>query len=143
MAGFLGAANIFDAEVVETTAGRAACAVLGTTLTAAVDDVPARGAAAVVIRPERIDIQTRGAPVGPERNCIEGTVKHVVYLGNCTQIHVDVGVPADLVVEVPNRSGPESVAHRPGDRVNCVCTHDAVRVLARSAAKPVVELSSA
>lgn len=37
----------------------------------------------------------------------------------------DVGAPTALVVEVPNHSGPASVGHQPGERVNCVCTHDA------------------
>ncbi|BBX66909.1 hypothetical protein MPSYJ_03700 [Mycolicibacterium psychrotolerans] len=41
------------------------------------------------------------------------------------------------MVEVPNRRGPASVTHAPGQRVACVCTHDAVRVLQRSTAVPV------
>ena len=61
----------------------------------------------------------------------------VVYLGSCTQVHVDVGAPAALIVEVPNHSGPRSVTYEPGMAVNCVCTHDAVRVLHRSSAKPI------
>ena len=118
VAGFLGAANIFDAGVLDVTAANGA---------------PAEGAA-IVIRPERLAIQAGDAPVDPGVNAIRGRVKHVVYLGNCTQVHVDVGAPADLVVEVPNLSGPQSVPHDPGDEVTCVCTHDAVRVLGVSAA---------
>jgi spermidine/putrescine transport system ATP-binding protein len=52
-------------------------------------------------------------------------------------VHVDVGAPSRLIVEVPNMSGPTSVTHRPGAAVTCVCTHDAVRVLHRSSAKPI------
>ena len=52
-------------------------------------------------------------------------------------MHVEVGAPTDLIVEVPNRSGPQSVTLAQGEAVNCVCTHDAVRVLHRSSAKPV------
>jgi spermidine/putrescine transport system ATP-binding protein len=59
-------------------------------------------------------------------------VSQVVYVGNSTQVHVDVGAPIALIVEVPNHAGPRSVSHQPGERVNCVCTHDAVRVLHRS-----------
>ncbi len=31
------------------------------------------------------------------------------------------------------------MGHEPGERVNCVCSHDAVRVLHRSAAQPVTD----
>jgi spermidine/putrescine transport system ATP-binding protein len=150
VAGFLGAANIFDAEIVDSVDGVTTCSVLGTLMTATItddlgDDAPAPtpGAAAVVIRPERITLQDCAAPTGPAMNSFSGTVKHVVYVGNCTQVHVDVGGPPDLVVEVPNRSGPASVGHAPGDRVACVCSHDAVRVLQRSPAAVVTDPVSA
>jgi len=139
VAGFLGAANIFDADVLEAAGGSASCAALGTRLIAVVDETQAPGAAAIVIRPERISLQDPADPIGEGSNAIRGTVKHVVYLGNCTQVHVEVGAPEELVVEVPNRSGPQSVTHEPGQLVNCVCTHDAVRVLRRSSAKPVTD----
>ncbi len=140
VAGFLGAANIFDADIVDVVGGAVTCSALGTRLIASVSDsAPGPGAAAVVIRPERITLQDSAVPAETGTNVIPGTVKHVVYLGNCTQVHVDVGIAADLVVEVPNRSGPGSVTHTPGQRVACVCTHDAVRVLQRSAAVPVAD----
>ena len=137
VAGFLGAANIFDADVIEAANGAAVCSALDTRLGAAVDDGAGPGEAAIVIRPERITVQGPDEPVGQGRNAIAGVVSQVVYLGHCTQVHVDVGAPTALIVEVPNHSGPGSVSHRPGDRVNCVCTHDAVRVLHRSSA-PVI-----
>jgi spermidine/putrescine transport system ATP-binding protein len=31
------------------------------------------------------------------------------------------------------------VAHEPGAKVSCVCTHDAVRVLQRSSAVPIAD----
>ena len=138
VAGFLGAANIFDAEVLETASGSAVCSALDTRLGAAVEDGAAKpGEAAIVIRPERITVQGADEPVGHGHNAIAGVVSQVVYLGHCTQVHVDVGAPMALIVEVPNHSGPASVSHQPGERVNCVCTHDAVRVLHRSSA-PVI-----
>ncbi len=139
VAGFLGAANIFDAVVLETGGASTVCESLNTRLGAAVGDSVELGAAAIVIRPERISLQSLGEPVGQGRNVIGGVVSEVVYLGNCTQVHVDVGAPAPLVVEVPNHSGPRSVAHEPGAQVNCVCTHDAVRVLHRSQAQVVAD----
>jgi spermidine/putrescine transport system ATP-binding protein len=139
VAGFLGAANIFDAVVLEADSASAVCETLNTRLGAAVGDAVELGAAAIVIRPERISLQAPGDPIGQGRNVIGGVVSEVVYLGNCTQVHVDVGAPAPLVVEVPNHSGPRSVAHEPGAQVNCVCTHDAVRVLHRSQAQVVAD----
>lgn len=139
VASFLGAANIFDAEVLETSDSAAVCAVFGTRLGAAVDATTRSGPAAIVIRPERIALQAVGAPVDQGRNVIRGTVAEVVYLGSSTQVHVDVGESTPLVVEVSNAAGPDSVPHRPGAEVECVCSHDAVRVLHRSAAKAVTD----
>ena len=137
VAGFLGAANIFDADVLESSDGTAVCAAFGTRLGAAVDGSAPVGDAAIVIRPERIVLQAAGDSVIQGQNVIRGTVAEVVYLGASTQVHVDVGAAAALVVEVPNTAGPNSVPHRTGAEVACVCAHDAVRVLHRSAASPV------
>jgi spermidine/putrescine transport system ATP-binding protein len=137
VAGFLGAANIFDADVLELAGSSAVCSALDTRLGAAVDDSARTGPAAIVIRPERITLQDAGSPVSQGHNAIGGTVAEVVYLGSSTQVHVDVGAPSRLIVEVPNMSGPASVTHQPGAAVTCVCTHDAVRVLHRSSAKPI------
>jgi spermidine/putrescine transport system ATP-binding protein len=137
VAGFLGAANIFDADVLEVSGSSAICTMLDTRLGAAVDGTARPGPAAIVIRPERIRLQSRDAPVSHGHNAIGGIVSEVVYLGASTQVHVDVGAPTALIVEVPNSSGPQSVAHQPGEVVNCVCEHDAVRVLHRSTAQPI------
>jgi spermidine/putrescine transport system ATP-binding protein len=62
-------------------------------------------------------------------------------------VHVEVGETGDLVVEVPNHAGPQSVSQQIGARVHCVCTADAVRVLTRSPvaviSDPVVEPDTA
>ena len=134
VAGFLGAANIFDAEVMHFGDGSARCRTLSTELGAAVDRDCRIGPAAIVIRPERITVQGPDEPVPLGHNVIPGTVTAVVYLGAATQVHVDVGESTPLVVEVANHAGPRSVALEPGSRVQCVCTPDAVRVLTRSAA---------
>jgi spermidine/putrescine transport system ATP-binding protein len=139
VAGFLGAANIFDADVLETSGATAVCAAFGTRLGAAVDGSTPPGEAAIVIRPERIVLQNAGDAIAEAHNAIRGTVAEVVYLGSSTQVHVDVGAAAPLVVEVPNTAGPDSVTHRPGAEVDCVCAHDAVRVLYRSTASPVTD----
>jgi len=150
VAGFLGAANIFDAELTEApgaTGGAAVCTAMSTRLSAWVDGAAAPGPAAIVIRPERITLQGPDEPVVAGSNVITGTVSHVVYLGASTQVHVDVGEANSLVVEVPNHAGPQSVSQQAGARVHCVCTPDAVRVLTRSPvaviADPVVEPETA
>jgi spermidine/putrescine transport system ATP-binding protein len=137
VAGFLGAANIFDADVIEASDTSAICSAIATQLGAVVDHSVPKGPAAIVIRPERITLQTPDEPVRQGSNAISGTVSAVVYLGACTQVHVDVGAATALVVEVPNASGPGSVTHSPGAAVTCVCAHDAVRVLHRSSASLV------
>ena len=139
VAGFLGAANIFDAVLVEARGASAVCEALGTRLGAAVGDSADLGVAAIVIRPERITLHSPNELINEGHNVIGGVVSEVVYLGNCTQVHVDVGAPQDLVVAVPNHAGPGSVTHEPGAQVNCVCAHDAVRVLHRSSALPVAD----
>jgi spermidine/putrescine transport system ATP-binding protein len=139
VASFLGAANIFDADVLELSGSSAVCSAMDTRLAAVVDGTARRGPAAIVIRPERIALQDASAPVGHGHNAISGTVSEVVYLGSSTQVHVDVGAPSALIVEVPNASGPGSVTHQPGAAVTCVCTHDAVRVLHRSTAQPITD----
>jgi spermidine/putrescine transport system ATP-binding protein len=143
VAGFLGAANIFDTEVLEVSGAAAVCSALGTRLGAVVDGSVRTGPAALVIRPERIALQGPDAPVSHGDNVIRGTVAHVVYLGSSTQVHVDVGAPSALIVEVPNAAGPASVPHRPGMDVACICSHDAVRVLHRSSAQPIADLAGA
>jgi spermidine/putrescine transport system ATP-binding protein len=144
VAGFLGAANIFDAEVLECADGSAVCSALSTRLGAAVDSSCTTGPAAIVIRPERITLTDRGVPAPAGSNAVDGTVAQVVYHGASTQVHVDVGETTALIVDVPNQSGPQSVGYQSGMAVTCVCSRDAVRVLTRSTASlttdPAAEL---
>ena len=139
VAGFLGSANIFDAEVLESSDGEALCSAMSMRLGAAVDKVVAPGPAAIVIRPERITLLQAQEPIPLGYNVIGGSVAEVVYLGASTQVHVDVGEPTALVVDVPNHSGPLSVGYRPGMSVRCLCAPDAVRVLHRSPAAPAAQ----
>ena len=71
VAGFLGAANIFDADVLEAGGGSAACSALGHQPRCRRRRLAAEpGAAAIVIRPERITLQNPGEPIGsgPQRH---------------------------------------------------------------------------
>jgi spermidine/putrescine transport system ATP-binding protein len=137
VAGFLGSANIFDADVLSVDAGEAVCTALDTKLDARVDVDVSAGPAAVVIRPERVALAGADEHVADGRNVLRGMVRDIVYLGAATQVHVDLGGGHTLTVEVANTDGPSSVRHPPGSTVQCVCTPDAVRVLRRSAAEVV------
>src|SRR6478609_5813258 len=70
VAGFLGAANIFDAVVLEASGASAVCEALDTRLGAAVGDSADLGAAAIVIRPERISVQSPTEPISQGHNVI-------------------------------------------------------------------------
>jgi len=134
VASFLGAANIFDAEVLHAADGTAVCSALSAQLSAAVDSSITPGLAAIVIRPERITLLDPADPLPAGHNGVSGTVASVVFLGASTQVHVDVGETEPLVVDVPNLAGPGSVGLREGMPVLCACAPDAVRVLHRSPA---------
>ena len=134
VAGFLGSANIFDADVLTCSDGEATCATLDTKVAARVEQELESGPAAVVIRPERIAIIGADDPVPVGRNVLRGMVRDIVYIGASTQVHVELPAKQTLTVEVANHDGPGSVVHLPGATVQCVCTPDAVRVLRRSAA---------
>jgi spermidine/putrescine transport system ATP-binding protein len=138
VAGFLGSANIFDAELLSVSQGEATCSVLDTKVAARVDGDLEAGPAAVVIRPERIALVGADEPVPAGRNVLRGMVRDIVYLGAATHVHVELTGGQTLTVEVANHDGPSSVTHPPGATVQCVTTPDAVRVLRRSAAAPPV-----
>ena len=132
VAGFLGSANIFDAQVTGVSGTTADCAALGRILLVdAGADVP-RGPAAIVVRPERIAVADEAAPGPAGHNRLTGTVIDVVYLGAATQVRVDVGDDQVLLVQVANQAGPQSFTATPGERVACWFSPTAVQVLKRS-----------
>ena len=103
-------------------------------------DATLRGAAAIVIRPERVTVAAPDAPVPSGHNSVEGTVTDVVYLGAASQVRVEVAPGSTLVAQVANHDGPRSVSARPGSRVACVFDPDAVQVLRQSTATTAPEL---
>jgi spermidine/putrescine transport system ATP-binding protein len=135
VAGFLGSANIFDAEVSEVSGGLATCSSLGRTLSAEVSGDAPRGDAAIVVRPERIAIGEESSPSPAGHNRVEGLVRDVVYLGASTQVRVEVGDDDVLLVQIANQAGPRSFKATPGERVACWFSPAAVQVLRRSEAK--------
>ena len=131
VAGFLGSANIFDADVTEVSGSTVTCTALGGRLHADVTgDVP-RGAAAIVVRPERVAIDLESAREPAGHNRVTGTVRDVVYLGAATQVRVQVGGDV-LLVQVANQAGPRSFTATPGERVACWFSPASVQILRRS-----------
>ena len=130
VAGFLGSANIFDAERHRPLRrDLATCTALGSTTWSprSRGDVP-RGPAAIVVRPERIAVADEAAPGPAGHNRLTGTVLDVVYLGAATQVRVDVGDDQVLLVQVANQAGPRSFTATPGERVACWFSPTAVQV---------------
>jgi spermidine/putrescine transport system ATP-binding protein len=136
VAGFLGSANIFDADLLTCAGDEATCAALDTKVGARVDAEIEPGPAAIVIRPERIAMVGPDDPVPAGRNALRGMVRDIVYLGAATRARIELPAGHTLTVDVTNHDGPSSVSFPPGSIVQCVCTPDAVRVLRRSAAAP-------
>src|SRR6478609_2551326 len=79
VAGFLGSANIFDADLLTTVDGEATCAALDTKIGARVDAEFDPGPAAIVIRPERIAMVGPHDSPPPGRNVLRGMVRDIVY----------------------------------------------------------------
>ena len=111
VAGFLGSANIFEANVSDISANLATCAALGRTISAEVGDDAPRGEAAIVVRPERIAIGDESAPCPAGHNRVVGTVLDVVYLGASTQVSVDVG-DAQVLLDPDRQPGRAALVHR-------------------------------
>src|SRR5262249_22845098 len=95
VADFLGVANLLDVYC-EGPVPEGACWVrVGETkLRATTGDLTVRGAAKVVVRPERIELDDHG--VGGD-NALPGMVDRLVYLGATTQILVRL--PGDVAVQ--------------------------------------------
>ena len=113
---------------------RRSCSALDTRLGAVVDHRRRRGAAAIVIRPERIALQgaDETGAAGSQRHQRDGDT-------GCLPRALHPGARRrrrrnGIGRRGAQRAGPASVTHAPGSAVTCVCAHDAVRVLHRSAA---------
>jgi spermidine/putrescine transport system ATP-binding protein len=129
VADFLGVSNLMDAMVMKPATGAAGATVrLGDALDveARAGDVLARGAAKVVIRPERVGIEERGDGGGANR--VPGMVQRTVYLGSGTQVSVLLATGHTITALVQNtdeRDLPWAIGHP----VDCHLPPAALRVL--------------
>jgi spermidine/putrescine transport system ATP-binding protein len=125
VADFLGVSNLMEARVV--SAGTHACrvAVDGYELETRGTDQDVVGAAKIVIRPERIELEDHGAPSGPNR--VPGMVERVVYVGSAVQVIVRAATGESLQALVQNKGA--GLAFEQGTPVQLHLPPDALRVL--------------
>ena len=136
VADFLGVSNLMDATAQGERDGR--CRVRADTfeLAAGSGAIDLTGPAKIVIRPERVELESREAASGPNR--LPGMVERLVYVGSAVQVIVRVATGEVLQVLVPN-SG-KALPYEQGTPVQVYLPVDALRVLAAPAegeAEPV------
>ena len=126
VADFLGVSNLMDATAQGARDGR--CRVRADTfeLAAGSGAIDLHGPAKIVIRPERVELESREAASGPNR--LPGMVERLVYVGSAVQVIVRVATGEVLQVLVPN-SG-KALPYEQGTPVQVYLPVDAVRVLA-------------
>ena len=122
VADFLGSANILDVEVVGPAGhGRSTVRLGGQTLTCR-GDATADTAVKLVIRPERLMLES----TGEEGDAIDASIARIVYQGPTTDIHVRLTTGEELVVRRPSeRAGHHAV----GESVTVHCRADSLQLL--------------
>jgi spermidine/putrescine transport system ATP-binding protein len=128
VADFLGVSNLMDATAQGAHDGR--CRVRADTfeLAAGSGAIDITGPAKIVIRPERIELESREAP-GPNR--LPGMVERLVYVGSAVQVIVRVATGDALQVLVPNTG--KALPYQQGTPVQVHLPVEALRVLAADA----------
>jgi spermidine/putrescine transport system ATP-binding protein len=124
VADFLGVSNLMDATVVSAGDGRCRVAVDGFELDTLGAD-GAAGAAKIVIRPERVELEPHGAPSGANR--LPGMVERLVYVGSAVQVIVRAATGETLQALVQN-TGKE-IPYEQGTPVQLHLPAEAVRIL--------------
>jgi spermidine/putrescine transport system ATP-binding protein len=127
VADFLGVSNLMDATANgpsgDVTQVRLAN---GFTVEVRRGDISRRGEVKVVIRPERVLLETAGA-TGPNR--IPGMVTNVVYLGSGIQLAVHLASGHTVTALVPNNDDDTASAWSSGLAVTAHLPANALRVL--------------
>ena len=125
VADFLGVSNLMEARVV--SAGTQACrvAVDGYELETRGTNQDVIGAAKIVIRPERVELEEHGASPGPNR--VPGMVERLVYVGSAVQVIVRAATGETLQALVQNKG--TGLGFEQGTPVQLHLPPDALRVL--------------
>jgi spermidine/putrescine transport system ATP-binding protein len=128
VADFLGVANVMEVEVIGGGAGACAVRVGSWELSARRGELTCRGAASVVVRPERLRVMPHDEQ-GHE-NCLPGMIDRTVFVGSNLQVMVRLATGELLQATVPN-DGVDLEFHQQGRPVLVHVPADALRVLAR------------
>jgi spermidine/putrescine transport system ATP-binding protein len=113
VAGFLGASNLFEGDVIESTNGTATVQLAnGKTARVPSERIPSQAERRVKVgvRPEKISIERGEAELSSDRNGITGTVTMSTYIGVSHQYKVDAG-GTTMTVYVQNL-GAEQAPHQ-------------------------------
>ena len=124
VADFLGVSNLMDAWADPSPGGRSRVTLGEFELAAERGITDSRGAVKLTIRPERARIEANETT---GQNHIPGMVERSVYLGNATQVIVNLGSGDRIQVLVQNSGG--EVWYDSGTPVKVVFPPDALRVL--------------
>jgi spermidine/putrescine transport system ATP-binding protein len=136
VADFLGVANLLDVSTEPAAEGSCAVRVGEATLVATGGDVSLRGAAKVVVRPERVVIEDHGVSAAPAgTNAVPGMIDRLVYLGATTQIVVRL--PGDVALQALVTDADRRARLDPGTPVTVVLPPDAIRVLPLGGGEPI------
>jgi spermidine/putrescine transport system ATP-binding protein len=136
VAEFLGVSNLMEAQATGPS-GQGVALQLGSGITVEAHrgDVAARGAARVVIRPERVKIEPAGA-TGTNR--IPATVTRSVYLGNGVRVIMHLATGQTIAAVVPITDENAALSWDPGAPVTCHLPPAAMHVLRVHASEPAV-----
>lgn len=125
VAGFIGQANLWPADVGSLNAGEATATVMGSQVTAACRSSEVGvGAAVMMVRPERLSLSVQ-RPEGV--SVVEGTVTDLTFQGPV--VRVSLAGAGDVPVVAHLGPDAELPALRPGDRVWASWAPDAACVL--------------
>jgi spermidine/putrescine transport system ATP-binding protein len=129
VADFLGVANVMEAEASAGDNGTCSVRIGDFTLRAGSGDVAVRGAASVVVRPERLEVMPHGTE-GRE-NCLPGMIDRTVFVGSNLQVMVRLATGTLLQATIPN-DGVDLELHEQGRPVLVHAPAEALRVLSRT-----------
>jgi spermidine/putrescine transport system ATP-binding protein len=126
VADFLGASNLLTAQASRTDGAGCGLRIGERTLRALQGDTSAQGEVKVLIRPERVTVEPRGAD---GENRLPGMVERAIFLGGAYELHVRLVGGELLKATMPNEGQPPEFGLAEGAPVTVHLPPDAIRVL--------------
>jgi spermidine/putrescine transport system ATP-binding protein len=125
VANFLGVSNLMEADVEGGDADDRRLRIGAFRLRARGGSGPARGRATIVVRPERVRLESCDAPSGENR--LPGLVARTVYLGSAIQVVMRLATGSTLHALIANTG--DAPTYPAGTPVRAFLPADAIRVL--------------